>query len=262
MKVALFRRFALPLRNPSRTFFGWFKKPTESPPDPLREISVRDIAKSSLEKLKTSKKNLANMKSERPVFLIEPEEFFFYTYVPLTLEGYANMFRTKFDFEISTFDSEFPTATIYVNPQLDFILTSLKELGNVAIYTTATEESTEKILEKIGSEKFDFIENRFYQPDCIDLTIEDMCIEDLVKTLDHFEVDRTRTVIVDAKPMSFLLEPDNSYPIVGFNPDEDFDSKSFFEDAKALAETKDVREFLKARFQIRKTLKDIDILTK
>jgi TFIIF-interacting CTD phosphatase-like protein len=90
-----------------------------------------------------------------------------------------------------------------------------------------------------------------------------------VKDITRFKNrDLARSVLVDPRPLNFILTPENGYPVVPFNAEFENPSDllkdeyllSVIEDLEAVRKEDDVRGWLDEMFKVRQTLKNSKII--
>lgn len=259
----------------SRGFFFKSKTPTPVPqaadtqpvqvPEPFPSISpyilkCRDEVYGRREPLPPKTDN------KLTVFL-EPEGVLFQTYIPHITEGYLTEPTQAIDFYFELQTDENLFVNIYMRPDYELVLDYLRKNTETVLYTYTDRVFMEKVIETIGKEKFDFIEFRYFQNACGLLDIPDEEIMELVKIINMMNRGMDRSVLVDCRPIGFLPQPANTLPVMEYNilkdgsdDVEERDSlKNLLSDLQVLSGVKDVRPYLKDRFDIESILKELNL---
>lgn len=240
------------LTTPSRNFF--FKKNTPKPsktPVPVPQdpqIAIKSRFSDLIAAL-PPRLPLSNLSPSKLTLFVEPEELFFFTLIPHQVQGFVNIPSQQPDFTIECNDEQFPVGQVFVNSLLDQLLEEIRRF-NVVLYTSMRKEVAESILSQIGQSRFSFIENRFYQQDCVNVSVESEEIDDLVKVLDGFNVDLKKTVVLDTNPVSFLLCTKNGLPVPAYAPQFTYQLDEFKRRLREVEGEEDVRELLERKYHI------------
>lgn len=198
----------------------------------------------------------------RPVFLLEPEGLFYASFPFSGSAAELQLPRASADFSVELNDGEEEELLlVYVNPKLEQLLTALRSQTYALLYTSSRQEAAEAILAQLGADRLNFIAQRLFQNDCLEVTLEEEGVCELAKSLAGLGLPPERTVLVDHKPLSFLLESGNAYAAAPFRPGaEPNPVDRLLADLPALNRAADVRPLLAEWFNVRRTLVEIDLI--
>jgi TFIIF-interacting CTD phosphatase-like protein len=158
----------------------------------------------------------------------------------------------------------------YMHDFLDFLKKAKADgLIEPVVFSQGQEFYAKKLLE-IVDPKAQIFEHRFYQNACYLFEHQAEDIKIFVKDVSRFRNrDLRRVVLLDPKPLTFMLCPENGIPVLPF--DAEFDSTAdlgekeeylfnVIEELKELIQLDDVRPHLNEKYQIKRTLKSAKLL--
>ena len=252
-----------------RSFFFRSKKAKETEvakeEDHAPKESLIALIESAKEETLATRKALPPKKDDRLTVFLDIEGVLLHSYIPHFTEGYLNQPKRAHDyyFEMQTDEQLF--VNVYMRTNYDRFLDYLKENTETILFTYNNQEFTEKLMETVGREKFDFIEHRFYQDDCSMLEKQDEDLCELFKTIDGFGRDLDRSVIIDHRPLSFIAHPNNGVMISEFDggwtiEEDKNDLKELEETLVTLEKLPSVKETLKKRYNLEKFLRELNII--
>ena len=108
-----------------------------------------------------------------------------------------------------------------------------------------------------------------YQNACYAFEKPDEDINLLVKDISRFQNrDLKRSVLIDPRPLNFIMTPENGYPVVSYTAeyqspvasDKDEYLLSLIEELEDLRKMDDVRPYLNEQFKVRQTLKSAKLI--
>jgi TFIIF-interacting CTD phosphatase-like protein len=151
---------------------------------------------------------------------------------------------------------------------LSFLKSSKQEGIETIVYSTGQKYYVDRLVDILDPKKevFDHI---LYQNACYVFEKEDEDIHLLLKDISRFQNrDLRRSVLMDPRPVNFIMTPENGYPVVPFNAEfvtkktdvKDDYLLSLIEDIKELKKLDDVRPYLDEQFKVRQTLKSAKLI--
>ncbi|KAG6509097.1 hypothetical protein ZIOFF_034488 [Zingiber officinale] len=139
-------------------------------------------------------------------------------------------------------------ATVFERPGLHEFLKHFSEFADLILFTAGLEGYASPVIDRIDADKK--LSHRLYRPSTVSTEHRDH-----VKDLTCVSKDRSRTVMVDNNPFSFLLQPSNGVPCVSFFAAQPCDNqlmKVILPLLKQLSFQKDVRPVLYEKFHMPK----------
>ena len=160
--------------------------------------------------------------SENPLTIyIEMDDVFLHTFLCDENFGYMASPASKDpEHEIFLPETRQPVL-IYMRDHYDEFLKYLKSARSEGVetilYTTGQPFYIDKLLAIIDPDS-EVFQHKLYQNACYAFEKEDEDVNFLVKDISRFNNrDIRRSVLIDPKPLNFLLNPENGYPIVPYN---------------------------------------------
>lgn len=143
-----------------------------------------------------------------------------------------------------------------------------KDMIEPIIYTTALSPYTAKLMEIVDPKREVF--NTFlFQNACYIFEIKEENVLYLVKDISRFNNrDIKRSVLLDSKPINFMMTPENAIPVMEYNAnfasEEDEKSDDYLmtlmEELDEIKEFEDVRPVLQSRYNVRELLKNSKLI--
>ena len=142
---------------------------------------------------------------------------------------------------------------------LEFLKSNKPQIEPI-IYTTGDPIYAEKLLKIVDPDRLIF-EHAFFQNACYLFEHREEEITVFVKDIARFKTrDIKRSVLLDPKPLSFMVSPENGMPIIPYTAEYDsqteFNEKddyllSLMEEIKELMKMDDVRPYLDSTYKLR-----------
>ena len=114
---------------------------------------------------------------------------------------------------------------VYLRDHIDEFLTFLKENKDkveTILYTSGVPAYTNLLLDKIDPKR-EVFQYCLYQNACYVFEKKDEDIYMMIKDVTRFRNrDLRRTLLLDPKPLNFLLAPENGIPVIEYNAEMDF----------------------------------------
>ena len=151
---------------------------------------------------------------------------------------------------------------------LDFLLANKPQIEPV-LFTTGDPVYAERLLKIVDPERKIF-EHAFFRNACYLFEHQDEEITVFVKDIARFKTrDIKRSVLLDPKPLSFMMTPENGMPVIPYQAEYDakteFNEKdnyllTLIEEIEKLAKMDDVRPYLDSTYQLRQKLKSAKLV--
>ena len=193
---------------------------------------------------------------------VELDDIFLFAYQPDEYEGY--MFRpTKredYFVDLPEYDTDIH---LYKRDHCDEFFDYIANECEGVIYSTGSKVYVDKVMDVIDPDRTIF-KHRLYQESCGLIEYDEENLKELVKFIDEDILgrDEKRTVLLDTKYLCFWPNPDNAMPVKEFvgSKKEDNELQSVINLLEDLKDVSDVREVLKEKYFIRKTLEECNLL--
>jgi len=133
------------------------------------------------------------------------------------------------------------------------------------VYTTAMSPYTSRIL-KIVDPNREVFKTVLFQNACYVFEIKEEDILHLVKDVSRFRNrDIRRTVLLDPKPVNYMMAPENSIPVFEYTAEFNTDNQdnhllNLIEELEEIKDLEDVRPALKEKFKVREILKNSKLI--
>ena len=133
---------------------------------------------------------------------------------------------------------------VYYRPHMYEFLDFLKENFELILFTNSEKVYTDLLLQKIDPEN-KYFEHKLYQTASYLLDKPDEDIYEYIKDIQRFQGirDMKKSLLADARPMNYIMSPDNVFMMEEYNAEFDHDE---FKDNYLLMAMEELKEFIGA----------------
>lgn len=155
----------------------------------------------------------------------------------------------KHDFSVDLGDDEM--AFVHKRPGVEKFLKDLSENFETVVFTAALPVYAKPVVETI--DKGSYVKHSLFR----DATVTYKG-QSFVKDLSILGRDMSRVVLIDNNPLAMLASPDNAMPIMSWYDDpNDKELEKALSILNQMKDLKDIRPYLKKKFQFRQTLAEL-----